>query len=319
MKKVSVIIPVFNAGKYLVQAVNSILVQTYLNIEVIIVNDGSTDDSMDVLSKNFAHNNRIVIISTENRGQSAACNLGYNYATGELIKFFDADDILNNNFIEEQVKLLGDRIDCICSANWGRFYYDNIETFVMEKDNNVGCTNSLEWIINSLESGSIMMQCAMWLIPRQILSNSGLWNESLNLNNDFEFFVRVLLASSKILKSENSILYYRSGNSSTLSQILNRKAYESGVKSNILGTSYLVIQNDSHRVRMACVNNLKIWMFNTYVEYPDLSKLIENTIDKWSPNSVVYRGSKFAVGMSYVLGWKVVVLLSHWKRKLILS
>src|ERR1700760_4208701 len=95
---VSICMPVYNASKYLDETLASVFAQTYGNIEVIIVNDGSKDNSAEVLQKNADRDN-VRIIHTENRGQSAAANTAYYNSTGEYIKFFDADDIMNPEHI----------------------------------------------------------------------------------------------------------------------------------------------------------------------------------------------------------------------------
>jgi glycosyltransferase involved in cell wall biosynthesis len=87
---VSVIVPVYNAAKYLDEAIESILIQTYPNMEVIAVNDGSTDESLHVLEK---YNSRITIIDSTNKGTPAARNQGIRVSTGSYLAFLDADDI----------------------------------------------------------------------------------------------------------------------------------------------------------------------------------------------------------------------------------
>ena len=93
---VSVIIPAYNAEKYIEMAVKSVLKQSYPNIEIIVINDGSTDNTMDVLS----HLDGCVVVSTENKGVSNARNVGIDISKGEYISFLDADDELEKYAIE---------------------------------------------------------------------------------------------------------------------------------------------------------------------------------------------------------------------------
>ena len=92
MVKVSVIVPIYNSEKYLTQCLDSIINQTLKDIEIICINDGSTDKSLSILKKYSSIDNRIKIISTENKGAGAARNLGLELATGKYIAFVDADD-----------------------------------------------------------------------------------------------------------------------------------------------------------------------------------------------------------------------------------
>jgi hypothetical protein len=160
-----------------------------------------------------------------------------------------------------------------------------------------------------------MLQCAIWLIPRELLNTTGLWNVELSLNNDFEFFIRVLLASEQVLFSSKSVLYYRSGNNNSLSQIINRRAYVSGVNSNLMGCSYIIKHTNNWKTRDACIRNLIPWMINSYIEHPDLSSEIENEISKINRKRILYVGSKYASFLSYFIGWKLVARLSNLKRK----
>lgn len=98
--KVSVIIPVFNVEKYVEKSILSIINQSLKEIEIIIINDGSTDSSLDIIQKLAKQDKRIQIISNPNNGLSIARNLGIYKATGEYIYFFDSDDILDINTLE---------------------------------------------------------------------------------------------------------------------------------------------------------------------------------------------------------------------------
>lgn len=104
MYKVSVIVPVYNASKFLREALDSVVNQTLKDIEIICINDGSTDNSLDILEEYAAKDSRIKIFSQENRGLSATRNFGIEISTGEFISFFDADDRIDLNFLEELYK-----------------------------------------------------------------------------------------------------------------------------------------------------------------------------------------------------------------------
>ena len=96
---VSVIVPVYNVEKYLVQCVDSILNQTYKNIEIILVDDGSTDSSGEICDRYAGSNNNIQCIHKKNQGLGMARNSGIEAASGEYIVFVDSDDYLGENHI----------------------------------------------------------------------------------------------------------------------------------------------------------------------------------------------------------------------------
>lgn len=99
----SVIVPVFNVEEYIDECISSITKQTYTNLEIIIINDGSTDKSLDKIKEHYSNDNRVIIKSQENKGLSSARNLGLAIATGEYITFIDSDDVLLNNNLYEQI------------------------------------------------------------------------------------------------------------------------------------------------------------------------------------------------------------------------
>ena len=102
--KISVVIPVYNVADYLSRCLESLRRQTLLDIEIICVNDGSTDNSLSLLNKYASLDKRIKIIQQENKGLSCARNIGLDYSTGEYILFVDSDDELEINAIENLYK-----------------------------------------------------------------------------------------------------------------------------------------------------------------------------------------------------------------------
>lgn len=119
VNQVSIIVPVYNVQDFVFDSIRSILGQTYKNIEVIIVNDGSTDNSLKMCQKAIGDDPRAQIFSKENGGLSSARNYGLQRASGELVYFFDSDDILNKNLIMEAVKCFesGRNVDAVVFGN----------------------------------------------------------------------------------------------------------------------------------------------------------------------------------------------------------
>ena len=105
MPKISIIIPVYNAEQYLEDCLLSISQQTFGDFEILAVNDGSTDRSLEILKKYQEKEPRLKVFSQENKGVSAARNLGVEYAKGEYIIFLDSDDYIENNMIESLLKV----------------------------------------------------------------------------------------------------------------------------------------------------------------------------------------------------------------------
>ena len=119
MIKVSVIIPVYNTGPYLEECLNSARNQTLKNIEIICVNDGSTDHSLDILQNCAKQDNRVIVINQKNQGVSHARNVGIQHAKGKYIYFLDSDDYLAHEALDTLVNTMdaGDLEILLFNAN----------------------------------------------------------------------------------------------------------------------------------------------------------------------------------------------------------
>ena len=104
--KISIIIPVYNVADYLREALDSVINQTYANWEAICVNDGSTDNSLEILKEYAQKDSRFIIIDQENAGVSKARNVALDNATGEYIMFLDSDDYFKRNALEDALKAI---------------------------------------------------------------------------------------------------------------------------------------------------------------------------------------------------------------------
>ena len=112
MHTISVIVPIFNAGAYLAKCIESLIHQPYTALQIILVNDGSKDDSLAIAQQYAAQDSRIEVYTQTNQGQSVARNLGLQYARGEYISFVDADDYVDNDFYTVLMQHIGD-LDCV--------------------------------------------------------------------------------------------------------------------------------------------------------------------------------------------------------------
>ena len=118
MAKVSVIIPVYNSGKYIKKCLDSLLNQTFKDFEAIIIDDGSIDNSVDIIN-NYLNDKRFILIKRKNGGIGSARNLGINKSTGKYITFLDSDDYLENDYLLELYnKIEKDKLDIVvCNYN----------------------------------------------------------------------------------------------------------------------------------------------------------------------------------------------------------
>ena len=97
--KISIIVPIYNVEKYLERCINSLINQTYKNIEIILVNDGSTDNSLIICEKYKNIDSRIILVNKENGGLSDARNVGIDNSSGNYITFIDSDDYIDDDYV----------------------------------------------------------------------------------------------------------------------------------------------------------------------------------------------------------------------------
>ena len=125
---ISVIVPLYNVEEYLEECLESIKNQTYSNIEVILVNDGSTDNSQAICERYCQQDPRFHLINQENQGQSVARNNGVAASTGELITFVDSDDVVSAKYLENLYAYMTEEIDLIeCEYRVTRTVFDTLK------------------------------------------------------------------------------------------------------------------------------------------------------------------------------------------------
>jgi glycosyltransferase involved in cell wall biosynthesis len=298
---VSILIPCYNAEKWLAETVESALAQTWKKIEIILVDDGSKDNTLAV-AKSF-ESSKVKVIIQENAGQSASENRAFQEAQGDFIEYLDADDLLAPEKIERQIQLLGDsNSEFVASGEWSRFYkYPQEALFIPQPP--WTDMSSVDFLI-CLWEGHYMMHGAAWLIPRKIAERAGVWNEKLSLINDFDYFSRVVLASQGVKFCQGARTYYRSGNTDSLSGSKSRKAWESAFLSLELGTTNLLAKEDSSRTRHACATVFQRFIYEVYPDVPDLLKKAEAKVHQFGGSNLNPSGGLGFQLMSSAMGWQ---------------
>ncbi len=262
MPLVSIIIPCHNAAPWLRATLESALAQTWQDIEVIVVDDGSTDDSA-AIARSFAP--RGVHVQTQpNRGASAARNHGLKLARGEFVQFLDADDLLTPDKIAVQVeRLQRDGMDCVATCRWARFVDDPGHPVIFESEVFQDLDPRDYLIMHTARQGT--MHPAAWLLPRPVAERVGPWDETLSLNDDGEYFARVALAARRLLFSPHGASLYRSGLTGSLSRRRDGRALKSLLRSVELIAGHLRTAEDSPRTRQALAD---YWQRLAYEVYP---------------------------------------------------
>ncbi|MEO6052687.1 MAG: glycosyltransferase family A protein, partial [Chthoniobacterales bacterium] len=227
---VSIIIPCYNTARWLAEAIESALAQTWIQKEIVVVDDGSTDESLSI-ARSY-ESCEVRVLSQSNRGAAAARNAGLQAAKGDFIQFLDADDILSPDKIELQIKSLLNNPDSIASGSWGEFR-ENIQDAIFTRNPIWNSFPPVEWLVCSWQGGG-MMHPAAWLLPRHIAEAAGPWNENLSLDDDGEYFCRVVLCSKGVVFVPEAKSFYRTHAGVRVSGAAGPKAAESSYVSSTL-------------------------------------------------------------------------------------
>lgn len=200
LELVSVIVPVYNAGDYLESCILSILNQSYDNIELILVNDGSTDNSLDIC-KRFSSDKRVTIIDTPNAGVSSARNRGLGRAKGVYVVFVDSDDLLP----ADAIQILVSESSADCTAIFGSFIYRYSDGRQIYHKNRVevGVYDSKQLLPNFIDNGTlsgflISSTCGALYRKDVIDTHNIRFLEGLKINEDGLFNLELLLTSENI-------------------------------------------------------------------------------------------------------------------------
>jgi glycosyltransferase involved in cell wall biosynthesis len=206
MPKVSVIIPCYNQGKYVDEAVDSVLAQTFQDFEIIIVNDGSTDEFTNEKLKNY-DKPKTHVIHTTNEGLSAARNNGIKASRGEYILPLDADDKIQASFIEQALFNIENNLNIgAVSTNWIIFgEKDALDTSFANVVSNTKFKGGT--VIDYLMSNN-SMSCG--LFSRKIWNEAGGYNESMkNGFEDWDFWISITERDYQIFVIEEPLYFYR--------------------------------------------------------------------------------------------------------------
>lgn len=311
---VSILIPAHNAEQWIVETLESALVQTWQDKETIVIDDGSTDNTLAVAQSFEARG--VKIISQDNQGASAARNCALQEAQGDFIQYLDADDLLAPDKIERQVQLLNDQgnPECVASGEWARFYNSPTEAkFIPEPVWHD--MSPIDWVICSWEGGG-MMHPAAWLVPRVIAETAGPWNETLSLNDDGEYFFRVVLASKEVKFCSGAKSYYRSGISTSLSGSNTPAACKSAFHSLELSANHLLAVEDSPRTRHACATAFQRFIYTVYPDMPDLVQKAEAKVQLLGGFDLKASGSPMFQLLSNTVGWKLAKQIQTYHSRL---
>ena len=223
MDLISIIVPVYNVEKYLEECIISLINQTYKNIEIIIVNDGSTDSSSELCEKLARYDNRINVVNKENAGLGLARNTGLEYVNGKYVTFIDSDDFADVDLIEKLYNgiVLSGADTCIGGFKRvnddGKILYEEVYKNITYSENQV-IDEFLIRILGSSPEKSDSIRMSVWnvLFSVEIIKNNKLefCSERTYISEDLIFDINYYQKSKKVCIIDSNSYNYRVNNSS---------------------------------------------------------------------------------------------------------
>ncbi|TWI99254.1 glycosyl transferase family 2 [Mucilaginibacter frigoritolerans] len=326
---VSVIIPLYNTERYIEQCINSVLNQGWPNIELIIVDDGSTDRSYEI-AKAF-EGPKVKLLRQSNQGASAAKQNGLNHATGQYIQYLDADDLLHPEKIEKQIISLQNNPNKIAVCTTAHFFDEDIVNYIADDDRffKEYLNDPLNFLIKLYGGFDLMggmIQPNAFLTPKSIIDKAGPWEKSISpcTDEDGEYFARVILHTEGIIYTPEILNYYRKTKTqSSLSGKLNTTTCSNLIKSIWLKHTHLLsfAKSDEqitaiHNATYRSLDQLKVWIF---LVYDNLVSEIEVYQSKLKPSlkpSYHKMGGAAINTIAWLFGWKIAKRFQVLKQKL---
>lgn len=266
---VSILIPAYNADEWIADSIRSALAQTWKRKEIIVVDDGSTDQTLAIARKFESESVRV--LTQENQGAATARNRALQLSQGDYIQYLDADDLLAPHKIERQFVALRESANkrILLSSPWAPFYYRtrlarSAETSLWQD------LSPVEWLLCKMGE-NLYMQPATWLTSRELTEAAGRWDTRLLSDDDGEYFCRVLLQSEGTRFVPEARVFYRITRTNRLSHIGSSDEKKDALLISIkLHIRYLRSLEDSERVRWACLTYMRNWYHYFYPERQDI-------------------------------------------------
>ena len=300
---VSILIPAYNAEKWIRETIESALNQTWPRKEIIIVNDGSSDNTLQIIKK---FESKIVkIVFQENRGGPAARNEALLYAQGDYIQWLDHDDLLAPDKIFNQIRngKYDENPSVLLSGSFGKFYY-RIEKAKLRPDSLWKDLEPINYFLIKFRENT-WLHPSVWLVSRQLTDMAGPWCELKNPDDDGEYFCRVVANCEKIIFVPEAKSYWRVGNFNSMSQNRSQEAIEARFVSTFKCINHLRSLKEDERTRSASLKFLQTGLLEFY---PDQTAILEKANDlakelggKLTPPPLSW---KYSI-IKQVFGWRI--------------
>lgn len=258
MKKVSIIVPVYNTGKYLQKCLDSIIKQNFINMEIIIINDCSTDNSLEIIKEYMKLDKRLILINkTKNEGLSAARNSGIEIAKGEYILHIDSDDWIEENYVTEVYEYAKkNNADIVILDYYEDYENESLYIKDQKKEKNLNKSEVLRDIFLSNASPAVWNK----VIKTELYKRNEIYHpKGISIGEDLAVSPRLIYYSNKIIKLNKAYYHYIQNRSS-----LTKKKSENNKKIYDIYNVLLILEkffkNKEYYIKEIKINYLSAWL-----------------------------------------------------------
>ena len=213
MTKISIVVPVYNVEKYLKECIDSIINQTLEDIEIICVNDGSTDSSLEILNDYAKKDQRIIVINKSNSGYGHTMNMGLNAATGEYVGIIESDDFADKNMFEDLYNLAKEYDADIVKGDWYNYWSKNK---FARKNNRISSAKALKLTNSKQDKSLLRINPSVWsaIYKKEFLNKYNIrFLETPGASyQDLAFSFKVFALAERVILTDKAYLYYRQDN-----------------------------------------------------------------------------------------------------------
>jgi O-antigen/teichoic acid export membrane protein/glycosyltransferase involved in cell wall biosynthesis len=312
---VSILIPAHNAQEWIAGTIRSAQAQTWEPKEIIVVDDGSKDRTLEIARRFESKSVRVV--AQPNQGASAARNTAFSLSHGDYIQWLDADDLLAPDKIARQMEAVqqGTGKRTLLSSGWGRFMYRVSRAEFTPTP--LWCDLApVEWLLRKMGQ-NLYMQTGTWLVSRELVEAAGPWDIRLLGDDDGEYFCRVLLASDGVQFVPGAKVYYRCFGYNGLSYVgRSPQKLRAHWLSMQLHIRYLQSLEQSPRIRAACIEYLRMSLIYFYPERLDIVAEAEQMAKQFGDQLGVPNLSWKYSWIEKAFGWRLVKPAQRFLRKI---
>lgn len=316
--KVSAIVSIYNTEKFLEKCIRSIMNQTLKEIEIICINDGSTDNSLEILKKLQKEDNRIIIIDKKNEGLTKARNIGIEKARGEYVSFIDSDDWIEKNMLEKMYfEAQKKELDLVI-----------VGVKIIQNNQLVKIDRNDELLINRIYNGNEYIKlvmngssCVVWnkLIKKEVITENNIkFNEKIFFNEDYNFICKLSEKIKKIKKIEGIYYCYRSGENNGSSKV--KEKHLSDIIECYKELKIILKDNDKNYLldrrfiielgnKLINLNYMKLDNYEVYLEkYLNFLKTRKNKFIKFSEYLFMSRKKKLIINLLILFPKRSILL-----------